>query len=140
MTSKMADKIKAINTVFFKEGKLFGASTDYYGFKKSLLETIPKFNFKDKKVLLLGAGGAAKSIIYGIMEEQIKSLKVLNRTIGKLDIIKDNLDDKVEIGGFDNFEENIQNADIIVNASSCGLNNKNNIHINYEKIRKKSVL
>ena len=138
-TSKIADEIKAVNTVFVKDNSLFATSTDYYGFKESFLQSFSNFSLDNKRILLLGAGGAAKSVIYGILKEQIKSLKVINRTLEKLDIIKNELSNKLEIGNLDNIEDDIENSDIIINATSCGLNNKNNIDINYNKITEKKV-
>lgn len=56
-----AEKIGAVNTIVNKEGKLYGYNTDFYGFLYTLLSH--KFTVKDKKVLVLGNGGAAKAIL-----------------------------------------------------------------------------
>ena len=139
VTSKIADEIKAVNTVFLKKNTLFATSTDYYGFKESLFKSFSNFSLNNKKILLLGAGGAAKSVIYGILKEEIRSLKVINRTISKLYDIKSDLNEKITIGNLDNIEDDIESSDIIINATSCGLNNKNNIDINYSNITEKKL-
>jgi shikimate dehydrogenase len=56
-----AEKIGAVNTIVNKEGKLYGYNTDFYGFLYTLL--YHNFAVKDKKVLVLGNGGAAKAIL-----------------------------------------------------------------------------
>ena len=56
-----AEKIGAVNTIVNREGKLYGYNTDFYGFLYTLL--YHNFSVKDKKVLVLGNGGAAKAIL-----------------------------------------------------------------------------
>ena len=63
---KNAIKIGAVNTITNKQGKLFGCNTDYLGATNALLE---KTSIKDKDVIMIGAGGAARAIGYGILSE-----------------------------------------------------------------------
>ena len=71
--------IGAVNTVVNNKGILKGYNTDMDGF----LEPIKKRNIplQDKKVLLIGAGGAARAIVAGMAKEKAKSLDIVNRTI-----------------------------------------------------------
>ncbi|MDL1962880.1 MAG: shikimate dehydrogenase [Deltaproteobacteria bacterium] len=61
-----AVKIGAVNTIVNKQGRLSGYNTDYLGATNALLE---KTSIKDKKVIMIGAGGAARAIGYGILSE-----------------------------------------------------------------------
>ena len=61
-----AIKIGAVNTIINRQGKLFGSNTDYLGATNALLE---KTSIKDKDVIMIGAGGAARAIGYGILSE-----------------------------------------------------------------------
>lgn len=61
-----AIKIGAVNTIINRQGKLFGSNTDYLGATNALLE---KTSIKDKDVIIIGAGGAARAIGYGILSE-----------------------------------------------------------------------
>jgi shikimate dehydrogenase len=58
-----AAAIKAVNTVFVSNGKVVGDNTDWIGFKKALLESI---DIKGKKILLCGAGGAARACLFAL--------------------------------------------------------------------------
>ena len=58
--SEEANQIGAVNTIASKDGKLIGYNTDYYGFLETL--KINDLNVKDKRILILGTGGAAKAI------------------------------------------------------------------------------
>jgi len=71
--------IGAVNTVVNNEGILKGYNTDMDGF----LEPIKKRSIpiQNKKILLIGAGGAARAIVAGMAKEKAKSLDIVNRTI-----------------------------------------------------------
>ncbi len=84
-----ASAVRSVNTVKFNKqnGKAIGFNTDLKGFLKSLEEK--KFSFEGKTCLVLGAGGAAKSCIYGLLKKKVKKLYVFNRTYEKALIIKE---------------------------------------------------
>jgi len=71
----MAKRIGAVNTVVLKKGKLIGYNTDCAGFIKSLRKDL-RFNPKGKSVFILGAGGAAKAVAFGLASEGAASIYV----------------------------------------------------------------
>lgn len=73
----------AVNAVRFKNGQLIGDNFDGSGFVAGLLGQ--GHNLADAKILLIGAGGAARAIAYGLCQEPIDKLDVYNRTITKAD-------------------------------------------------------
>lgn len=118
--------IGSVNTVLNSKGKLLGYNTDGKGFVKALEEK--KIDFKLKKVLILGSGGAAKSIAIQLALEGVKEIIIANRTIEKaniiVNIIKEHVKD-VKINSI-NLNENklkseIINTDILVNTTSIGM-------------------
>tara|TARA_Y100000590_G_scaffold181413_1_gene206791 strand:+ start:8456 stop:9277 length:822 start_codon:yes stop_codon:yes gene_type:complete len=122
------EKIGAVNTVLNDDGILRGFNTDMDGF----LEPIKRkeIQIKNSKILLLGAGGAARAIVAGFQKEGADEIIIVNRT-------KKNGDELTEfskkIGLYarsKNIDEmNVLNTkfDFIVNASSLGLKNEKNI-------------
>lgn len=74
-----ARRIGAVNTVFNHQGVLKGVNTDWLGFVLSLKECI---EIKGKRFAVLGAGGAARGILYGLIQEGGQPI-ILNRTISK---------------------------------------------------------
>src|SRR3989338_11149866 len=74
-----ADEIGAVNTLVRDDGKIIGHNTDYYGAVESLKE---KLNPKGKKVLVIGAGGAARAVVYGLKKEGAEII-IVNRTENK---------------------------------------------------------
>lgn len=80
--SEEARVIGAINTIVNRGGELIGYNTDGEGYVRSLKRELD-FNLKGKKVLLLGAGGAARGILVSIAREGPKDVIVANRTVAK---------------------------------------------------------
>jgi shikimate dehydrogenase len=114
----------SVNTILNKDGKLFGFNTDGIGALKALKENgvAPK----GRKVLLLGAGGAARAIAY-TMAKEADELVVLNRTVKPAEelanLLKGTLNKKVVAGSLSpsTIKQNLQDSDILVNATSVGM-------------------
>jgi 3-dehydroquinate dehydratase/shikimate dehydrogenase len=110
----IARKIGAVNTVIKKNGKLIGYNTDLIGAIKAIERRI---KIKNKKILMIGAGGVARAIGYGIVQKKGK-LVVLNRTMKKAKKLAREL--KCKGGGLNRLKEQ-RNIDIIINATLIGM-------------------
>ncbi len=105
-------KIKAVNTYINEDGKIIAYNTDAPGFLKAIQD------FKDvKNVLILGAGGTAKAASIALYEVG-KSVYVLNRSKEKLSFFEAW---DIKCYSHDDFE--ISDFDLVVNATSAGLDN-----------------
>jgi shikimate dehydrogenase len=131
-------KLGAVNCVYKKNDKIYATNTDYYGFKKSL-EMHVNFSLENKKIALIGLGGAAKAILYGLLEEKNNIIYLINRTKEKADIYQEKFRNQVVASGLSGLQEMVEGADLIINASSMGLNNENNIEINFANIKKEKL-
>lgn len=121
----LAKSIGAINTVVNRQGKLFGYNTDSAGFLRALKER-GGFNPKDKKVLLLGAGGAARAAAFTLGREQIQSLVVANRSPERaIDMKQDlkNMDIHITTSPMqpNSLHKHVQTANLIINSTSVGM-------------------
>ena len=96
--SDRARLASACNVIYAKDEKLFADCTDGFGLTKDLEENL-KVRLKDKKILILGAGGAARGIIPSIIEKKPAKLKVANRTASKALLLKEDLEGKVDLKG-----------------------------------------
>jgi shikimate dehydrogenase len=112
------------NTILNKAGKLSGFNTDGDGALKALREN--GTDLSEKKVLLLGAGGAAKAVAFSFAQEA-EELAILNRAAEKAAVLADALSrvfGKKIVGGAlspSAVQKNLQDADILVNATSVGM-------------------
>lgn len=109
----MAKKIKAVNTIVNEGGKLVGYNTDWYGAIEALEKRI---DLKGKKVLLLGAGGAARAIGYGLKEKG-SEIVISNRSFDRGKKLAEELDCPfVMLSSIKRVD-----ADILINATSAGM-------------------
>jgi shikimate dehydrogenase len=108
-------QIGAVNTIINKNGILSGFNTDF----KAAIKPLKSFGIKNKKVCIIGAGGAAKAVAYGIKKNR-GNLTIINRSIKKGEKIALKYDAKFicmdEINQMKDFE-----ADIIINTTSIGM-------------------
>ncbi len=127
-----AKNLKAVNTIKNISGKLVGFNTDYLGFIDMF-----KNHIKDiqniKLITVIGAGGAAKAIIYALYQLDIKHIFLLNRTLDNAIKTKNIFKDMINIDISDlNDKDILSSSDIIVNCTSVGLNTQETpININY---------
>ena len=118
---------EAVNTLEFKEDEIIGHNTDGIGLVRDLEQNLDT-HLKNKKILLIGAGGAAEGVIYSMLEKKPSELTLTNRTIGKSNVIQNKMD--VHAKSF-NVNLNVteitkcphQYFDVIINATSASLIN-----------------
>jgi shikimate dehydrogenase len=112
------------NTILNRDGKLSGFSTDGVGALKALLEN--GVDLSGKKVLLLGAGGAAKAIAFVLVPE-VGELAILNRSTEKAEELAETLGhmfNRKVVGGAlspDAIKATLRDSDVLVNATSAGM-------------------
>jgi shikimate dehydrogenase len=118
---------EAVNTLEFKEDEIIGHNTDGIGLVRDLEQNLDT-HLKNKKILLIGAGGAAEGVIYSMLEKKPSELTLTNRTIEKSNVIQNKMD--VHAKSF-NVNLNVteitkcphQYFDVIINATSASLIN-----------------
>lgn len=119
--SERARLAGAVNTLIFKEDKIYGDNTDGEGLVQDLLRN--KVQLKGSRILLLGAGGAAKGVILPLLAQNPKSITIANRTISKAEgLIKQFNNNKLTACGFEQTAEQV--FDVIINATSASLSGK----------------
>ncbi len=124
---EIANFLGSVNTIINDHGKLNGFSTDGIGAYRALEEN--GVQIKGKKAVLLGGGGAAKAIAYAFAKE-VDELILLNRTPETLKHLVDSLNRSFNKKIFLSvlspkvLGESLQNADILINATSVGMDSK----------------
>ena len=117
---------EAVNALEFKEDQIIGHNTDGLGLVRDLEQNL-QFNLKGKKILLIGAGGAAEGVIYSILEKEPSQLTLTNRTIEKSNLIQNKMDAhaknfNVDFNVIEIAKLPYQYFDLIINATSASLN------------------
>tara|TARA_B100000965_G_C19463526_1_gene700826 strand:- start:32 stop:826 length:795 start_codon:yes stop_codon:yes gene_type:complete len=129
--SPEAQETQSVNTIYKEGEEIIGHNTDIAGFELSLRHS--KYDVKDKKVLILGAGGVVPSIIFSIKKMGASKIILCNRTVERAEQLKKYFPE-VEIikwGEEVDFE-------MIINATSVGLKSDDEIQFNYlNKVKNK---
>ena len=120
--SPIASKLKAINTLKLNSEKEWSATnTDVEGF----IYPLKKFNLAKKQSIVLGSGGAARSVIQGLIDLNLSRISVVSRNKSSLDELIKNFENQIEIQGLLNNDNKAQNligeADLIVNTTPVGM-------------------
>lgn len=125
--SDSAKIVGAVNTVVNDNGNLIGYNTDVNGIIKTLDEF--KDDINGKTVSVLGAGGAARSVIYTLINNfNVKKINIINRTVEKAESLKDYFSSKMLFEKIKTYElippdvtEILAKSKLIINASSIGM-------------------
>ena len=125
--STEAQSTQSVNTIYKKDDKIIGHNTDIFGFETSIKKT--GYHFKNKEVLILGAGGVVPSIIFSLIKMKVSKVTISNRTREKAENLKKIYKDLEIIKWGD-----ISNFDMIINATSLGLKKEDNLNFNFSSI------
>ncbi len=123
----LAKEVQSVNTIFKKDNKIVGDNTDIGGFRQALKHI--NYNVKNKKVFILGAGGVVPSIITTLKRLKVAKITLSNRTKEKAEDLKKIYSD-LEIIDWGE----ISDFNMIINATSLGLKNNDEIKLNYADI------
>lgn len=121
-------EIGACNCVHFKDDKTYGYNTDYFGYKDGLIRN--GIDVSNKEVVVLGDGGASKSVVRVLLDENAKKVTIVSRKNIALN------DERVEVISYDDLE-NYGNGYMIVNTTPVGMYPNINDKIVDESILKK---
>jgi len=125
--SQDAEAIGAVNTLYKRGGELWGENTDGRGFIASLQEE-GEFLPQGKRVMLLGAGGAARAVIQALTWEGAEKIYLVNRTLRKAEELASSSNRETGRSslvpmGFDDplFPDRLQECHLLINSTSVGL-------------------
>jgi shikimate dehydrogenase len=123
---------QSVNTIYLQDKKVIGHNTDIEGFENAIKKI--NFNFDNKKVFILGAGGVVPSIIYASIKMGSSEIIISNRTENKALEIK-NIFNNIKLVKWGEMPD----FDVIINATSLGLNRDDNIILDFSKVGKNKL-
>tara|TARA_B100001063_G_C16752788_1_gene551231 strand:+ start:74 stop:865 length:792 start_codon:yes stop_codon:yes gene_type:complete len=127
--SPEAESTQSVNTIYLNNNIVIGHNTDIKGFELAINDT--KYDIIGKDVFILGAGGVVPSIIYALNKMNVSRITLSNRTLSKAENLK-NLFKNLEILDWGQ----LPNFDMIINATSLGLENKDKINLDFAGLNK----
>ncbi|OAB34012.1 shikimate dehydrogenase [Paenibacillus glacialis] len=120
-----ASRIGAVNTILNENGILTGYNTDGIGYVRSLKDET-QVDLRGKSIMVLGAGGAARGIIYALAQEEPKTIVIANRTEDKAIQMAEEWKSLVNISAItmDKIEGILPDIDVVINTTSIGMHPK----------------
>lgn len=145
----VAEKLEAANTLWFEDGQLHASNTDGFGFLANLDDLVPGWDKSRKgeagKAIVLGAGGAARAIIWALMQRGFGPIVVVNRTLGKAEALashfgSDQSGKRLVSMSLDDVETAIKGTDFLVNTTSIGMNGATDFEFSLAALKETAIV
>lgn len=124
LTTARARAAGAANTLHFKDGEIYADNTDGIGLVRDITRNLD-FSLTNKSILILGAGGAVRGAIGPLLLEKPEHLTIANRTLSKAQLLASSFGDMGDIRALEYANLAGLTFDIVINATSTGLNGDN---------------
>ncbi len=136
-----ASVIGAANTLYFNlDGKITADNTDGYGFKQNIYHHYPEWEPVAGPAVVLGAGGAAKAVLYTLLSEGVPKIKLLNRTKAKALALAENFGNKVEVLDWYAVDDALKASHMVVNTTSLGMIGQPDLQLNLKNLAKSALV
>jgi shikimate dehydrogenase len=139
-----AKAIGAVNMITVLEGgKLKGQNTDGFGFIENI-QASSEWESPSGTAVVLGAGGAARAVVYGLAEAGVETVIITNRTKAKAERLADDLSQSVksniEVADWDNRDNVLGGVGLLVNTTSLGMTGQSPLEINLAGLPKRALV
>jgi shikimate dehydrogenase len=136
-----ARAIGAANTLtFHKDGKIEVDNTDGHGFLANIQQNAPAFDAKDGAAVILGAGGAAKAVIYALLEAGAPQVRVLNRNLDRAKNLSARFGDRVSVHEVSDLPNLLGDCNLLVNTTSLGMTGQPPLAVDLSNLPKNAVV
>ncbi|MBO6550378.1 MAG: shikimate dehydrogenase [Rhizobiales bacterium] len=138
LVTEDAKSIGAANTLWFENDKLIAGNTDGYGFITHLKLSASTWE-TNKPVMVLGAGGAARAILYALLNEGVPEINLTNRTRERAENLAKEFGPKIKVVEWEDKENHLQNCGLLVNSTSLGMTGSAPLEINISPLPKNAI-
>jgi len=142
-----ARAIGAANTLWFADGELHSTNTDVEGFINNLdacaqgsEQGSEQAWDKADEALVLGAGGSARAVVFGLIERGIKRVHLANRTLARAQVLAEKFGDAVQPAAWDQVGELLPRAKLLVNTTSLGMHGQGALDVDVGRLPAEAVV
>ena len=139
VTTPVARRLEAANTLWLDGGRLNGDNTDVYGFIANLDEQAPDWRL-GSAALVIGAGGASRAVLEALIGAGYQSIALANRTLARAETLARHFGNPVSAFGMDALDDLVRRADLIVNATSAGLHDEASLGVPWQAAKKSAIV
>jgi shikimate dehydrogenase len=117
-----AKKIGAMSCVVVRpDGSLAGSNNDWFGFTHNILEFVPDWRADAGPVAVMGAGGGARAVVYGLMERGAREIRLCNRTLARAQTLARDFGGPITVVPWEQRHDAVEGAAMLVNATNQGM-------------------
>jgi shikimate dehydrogenase len=128
-----AENVGAANTLWFDDGVLRSTNTDVEGFLDNLDACAPDWDADPNQAVVLGAGGAARAVVYALKLRGFARIVVVNRTRGRADALRERFGQEVQPAGW-NDSNALEGAALLINATTLGMAGQPELAVALERL------
>lgn len=132
--------VGAVNTLWREGGRILADNTDVPGFLAHLDATMPGWQGATRTALVLGAGGAARGICYGLKSRGVERIVVVNRSSERADELASEFGRPLEARDWAQRDALVGEADLIVNTTALGMQGKPPLDIDLSRLRPGTIV
>lgn len=132
--------VGAANTIWLEHGRIAAANTDTYGFMTHLSLSVPDWRERDKPVVVLGAGGAARAIVFGFLQAGVERVLVANRTRERAEEVAAHFGPRVCAIDWATRSQAAGTAGVIVNTTTIGMKGESDLGLDFGIIDERAVV
>ncbi len=136
----MAKRLGAVNTIWLEGGRLRAGNTDAHGFMAALARKFPDWRPEGRRVLLIGAGGAARAVAAGLAEAGAEKITVANRTPERAARLTRDLGGPLAPAPLSDAPALMAEADILINATSLGMSGRPPLRLPLEALSAEAIV
>ncbi|MSP88989.1 MAG: shikimate dehydrogenase [Alphaproteobacteria bacterium] len=133
-------KIGAANTIWFEGGRLQSTNTDFEGFLASLDASAPGWDKNLDNAVVIGAGGAARAVVYGFVQRGVGRIHLVNRTLARAEAFVARFGKTVQPTAWEDLPRVLKGAGLVANTSSLGMTGNPSLEIDLAGIRDDAVV
>jgi shikimate dehydrogenase len=117
----LARRIGAVNTIVVRDGRLFGSTSDAFGFLENLKDGAPDWRAEAAPAVVLGAGGASRAVVAALADAGAPEVRLVNRTRERAEALATALGGALSVYDWDRREAALAEAGLLVNTTTLGM-------------------
>ncbi len=133
-------KVGVANTVWLRDGKLRSTNTDVEGFIGALDQCAPGWDKRTKTAVVLGAGGAGRAVVFGLVERGIETIHVVNRTYDKAVEFVSRFGPTIKPAHWSDLPALLKKTDLLANSTPLGMKGQLPLEIDISVMRDGAIV
>ena len=135
-----AAAVGAANTLWLEGGRLVAESTDTLGFINNLKATVPDVDLRGSAVAILGAGGAARAVIYSLLSEGVGGVRLMNRTHARAETLARHFGARITVHDWEQRNTCVRGARLLVNTTTLGMTGADRLDLDVSALDSRCIV